>query len=207
MFYLPNKAADAIGDAIHGSGKLKPIKAESEPAAVRKRRVGLEKGDVVRVRRKLQGLPPFWHYGVYLSRDEVVHFTSVDSDVSSGSAIMITSFREFQRDSKRVEALIFPKEYGVRPEGVSMDLSAECFRGYDLEDWKRTMRRAQYCLFPPAEVEERARRCVRNGYGPYNLLLNNCEHFAIWCATNIHESAQVEDLLTTIGSAILDELE
>lgn len=35
----------------------------------------------------------------------------------------------------------------------------------------------------------------RLGEQNYNLLFNNCEHFAHWCKTGRHRSAQVEDVL------------
>ncbi|MFN9645816.1 MAG: lecithin retinol acyltransferase family protein [Cyanobacteriota bacterium] len=43
-----------------------------------------------------------------------------------------------------------------------------------------------------------ARRAMsRLGEQNYNLLFNNCEHFAHWCKTGRHRSAQVEDWLHT----------
>ena len=35
----------------------------------------------------------------------------------------------------------------------------------------------------------------RIGEQNYNLLFNNCEHFAIWCKTGRHRSSQVESML------------
>lgn len=37
----------------------------------------------------------------------------------------------------------------------------------------------------------------RLGEQQYNLLFNNCEHFAHWCKTGRHRSSQVEDWLQT----------
>ena len=48
----------------------------------------------------------------------------------------------------------------------------------------------------PAGVTLR-RAMGRLGEQNYNLLFNNCEHFAHWCKTGRHRSAQVEDLLHT----------
>jgi hypothetical protein len=49
----------------------------------------------------------------------------------------------------------------------------------------------------------------RIGEQRYNLLFNNCEHFAHWCKTGRHRSSQVEDWMQT-GSrgagAVLDAL-
>ena len=41
------------------------------------------------------------------------------------------------------------------------------------------------------------RALARIGEQRYNLLFNNCEHFAHWCKTGRHRSAQVEDWLET----------
>jgi hypothetical protein len=48
----------------------------------------------------------------------------------------------------------------------------------------------------PAGVTLR-RAMGRLGEQRYNLLFNNCEHFAHWCKTGRHRSAQVEDWLHT----------
>lgn len=48
----------------------------------------------------------------------------------------------------------------------------------------------------PAGVTVR-RAMARLGEQNYNLLFNNCEHFAHWCKTGRHRSNQVEDWLHT----------
>lgn len=50
--------------------------------------------------------------------------------------------------------------------------------------------------FIPELVLERA--FSRLGEQKYNLLFNNCEHFATWCKTGINESKQVQDFIPTI---------
>jgi len=54
----------------------------------------------------------------------------------------------------------------------------------------------------PAGVTLR-RAMGRLGEQNYNLLFNNCEHFAHWCKTGQHRSAQVEDLLHTGSLGVL----
>jgi len=51
--------------------------------------------------------------------------------------------------------------------------------------------------FIPDIVIERA--FSRLGEKKYNLLFNNCEHFATWCKTGINESQQVQDFIPTIN--------
>jgi len=59
---------------------------------------------------------------------------------------------------------------------------------------------------PPAQTLRRA--LSRLGEQNYNLLFNNCEHFAHWCKTGRHRSAQVEDWLhqSSLGALALGQL-
>jgi hypothetical protein len=59
---------------------------------------------------------------------------------------------------------------------------------------------------PPAQTLRRA--LSRLGEQNYNLLFNNCEHFAHWCKTGRHRSAQVEDWLHqgSLGALALGQL-
>ena len=50
----------------------------------------------------------------------------------------------------------------------------------------------QFPTFTRDVIIKRARSFVGKGEGTYNLVLNNCEHFAVWCATGIYYSSQVE---------------
>jgi hypothetical protein len=49
-------------------------------------------------------------------------------------------------------------------------------------------------LFSPEETVRRARS--RLGEKRYNLLFNNCEHFALWCKCGKSKSVQVEKAVT-----------
>ena len=49
--------------------------------------------------------------------------------------------------------------------------------------------------FSPKETVKRARS--RLGEKAYNLLFNNCEHFAFWCKYGTSKSVQVEKAVTT----------
>lgn len=54
--------------------------------------------------------------------------------------------------------------------------------------------------FPPEEVLLRARSCV--GESDYNLVRNNCEHFAVWCKTGRLVSHQVD---LALGNPLVPE--
>jgi hypothetical protein len=47
-----------------------------------------------------------------------------------------------------------------------------------------------------------ARAMSQLGEGDYNLVFNNCQHFARWCATGDHESEQVRSVAATTGTVI-----
>jgi hypothetical protein len=53
-----------------------------------------------------------------------------------------------------------------------------------------------------------ARALGRLGEQRYNLIFNNCEHFAHWCKTGRHRSAQVEGWLQTgsLGALALGQM-
>ncbi len=44
--------------------------------------------------------------------------------------------------------------------------------------------------FEPSEIVQRALSCVGSDFGGYNLISNNCEHFANWCASGTKFSNQ-----------------
>jgi predicted ATPase len=53
-------------------------------------------------------------------------------------------------------------------------------------------------VYSGKETVERARS--RIGEDKYNLVFNNCEHFAIWCKTGISESSQVSAVLSLLAA-------
>jgi Lecithin retinol acyltransferase/PspA/IM30 family len=57
--------------------------------------------------------------------------------------------------------------------------------------------------FIPDVVVDRAKS--RLGERKYNLLFNNCEHFATWCKIGISQSEQIKDFIPTINSLKTEE--
>jgi len=53
----------------------------------------------------------------------------------------------------------------------------------------------KYTLYSGEETLRRA--YSRLGEKNYNLIFNNCEHFAVWCKTGISDSEQVTKAITT----------
>lgn len=59
--------------------------------------------------------------------------------------------------------------------------------------------------FIPSVVVQRA--ISRLGESRYNLLFNNCEHFATWCKTGVSHSQQVQDFIPWITTLNPEQLE
>ncbi len=151
----------------------------------------VERGDVIGVYRT-----GYEHYGVYVSNEEVIHYTSENSDIGHNK-IMVTSFKRFLRDESEFFILNFPDNSGKASKSVGIansfrsgDIGGPMLKGPTIFDLLRMM---NYKRYSPDEIVERARSKI--GEERYSLLLNNCEHFAIWCATNVSESQQIQKLL------------
>ena len=118
-------------------------------------------GDHIRVKR-MHGI--YTHHGIYVSDNEVIHFTGTDDD-----SIMDSS-------KNRV---------------ISSDLNF-FLKGGELEVKEYTDEEFQD-LYAPDQIVTYARSCL--GDGDYNVIFNNCEHFANVCTLGRFRSHQVERLL------------
>ena len=79
-----------------------------------------------------------------------------------------------------------------KPEVIVTDLEV-FLRGGVLEVKEYTDNELDY-LYPPEEIVKYARACV--GDKGYNLVFNNCEHFATECTLGLHRSMQVNDFIS-----------
>ena len=59
-----------------------------------------------------------------------------------------------------------------------------------------SLNRLNYHLYSPEETVQRAKSKI--GERRYNLVFNNCEHFAVWCKTGLSESRQINELIRMI---------
>ena len=66
----------------------------------------------------------------------------------------------------------------------------------NFDNWKYQIDWKDYRIYLPQETVNRA--ISRVGEDKYNLLFNNCEHFAIWCKTGVSESYQVKRVINTL---------
>ena len=102
----------------------------------------------------------YFHYGVYVGDNRVVHFCSTTrNELDAASAdIVETSLSEFSKGD------------------------------IVLEDTQEKP------VFNREEIVRRARKSIGTKLGTYNLLSNNCEHFANWCRCGRSVSTQVRDV-------------
>jgi hypothetical protein len=78
--------------------------------------------------------------------------------------------------------------------------AAATIRSTTLEDFAQSgcvKVRAYGARFTPEDSVARARSML--GCSGYDLFGNNCEHFASWCVTGEHASAQVEEATSAAG--------
>ena len=152
----------------------------------------VQRGDVIGVART-----GYEHYGVYVSNSEVIHYTSPNSDVGDNK-IMATTFERFMRGASDFFILNFPDEAGKATKSVGIGarsiMAPDILKGPSIFD---LLRKIDYKRYSANEIVSRARSKLREDR--YSLLFNNCEHFAIWCATNVKESQQIQKVLEGTG--------
>lgn len=165
----------------------------------------LENGDVIRVYRK-----PFYdHYGIYVAMDNsVIHYTTPKEDAGgvfkdsgicgdSFGIVRETSLDEFLDGAESFEVCRYPKKEPWYP----LCWARETFKVRRDEVKKN---RPPFCEIdqesPGGEAVREAKKLL--GKAGYNLVRNNCEHFAVFCRYNYRASGQVQGWGTTVATAI-----
>lgn len=138
-------------------------------------------GDIIGVSR-LRFNIKYEHYGIYVGNNRIIHYSKLNKE--DESSIIETDFEFFLKNSnlyfifdcktayKKIKSF-HPKSLIIRNE----------FRD-----------KAKLRLYSPSETMARA--YSRLGETKYNLALNNCEHFAIWCKTGLAKSYQVQRFIS-----------
>ncbi len=130
-------------------------------------------GDIVYVKRK-----GYRHFGIYTENEQVIHYYKERNPLLCDGIITETSLTEFMSASDTLYVL----------NGVGSAAKSDLF------DWIiQRIFEGKITAFSPEETIRRARSKL--GEQGYNLLLNNCEHFAFWCKTGVAKSSQVDDIL------------
>ncbi|MBQ1867166.1 MULTISPECIES: lecithin retinol acyltransferase family protein [Selenomonas] len=136
-------------------------------------------GDILYVKRT-----GYRHFGIYAGNQQVIHYYKEKNPLVSDGIISETTLADFQGVSDTIYVLNSTTKAGA----PLFDWIVRRLLGDDIE------------LFSPEETVARARSKL--GERGYNLLLNNCEHFALWCKTGIAQSAQSDYLLSCLQQLI-----
>lgn len=164
--------------------------------------VQARRGDVIGVHRSGA---LYDHYGVYESPACVYEYSGEPGDMEN-ACIRTTALKDFVKDSGGYFIRVFPQRFEDfdSPRKRSLDACARAASGGPLKAAAARLcaaseraYAASYHLYSPDETIRRARS--RLGERAYDLGLNNCEHYAVWCKTGLRESGQVD--------AVLDRLE
>jgi len=175
-----------------------------EKLGVRKR---LAVGDVIAIDQlswseNQKGL--FQHYAVYVGDGSVVHFAADGSDWKinlENVRVHRIPLSAFMQDAERCYVMIF-SDTEHRPFQVMAAMNDD-----DIPEWMPAIQKdpdspgmpdwsEDAHLYSGKETAERALRSIGTTQGrKYNLLYNNCEHFAMWCKTGKRQSWQSKDMM------------
>ena len=147
-----------------------------------------QNGDVIRVNRGL-----YSHYGVYVAdSNHVIHYTGATGPEDFNGIVRETTLAEFLNGAENFSVCNFPE----RPQNDSRLLARKKGGLFQLWQLFKAIRLKDYHLYSGEETVQRARSKL--GEGGYNLALNNCEHFAVWCKTGGKDSSQVDHIIDII---------
>lgn len=185
---------DSLIKLLSESDVLKPSRGRKKIWA------GCRRGDVIATDR-VDGV--YLHYALYVGDGKVIHYSADGSDFVGGPYIHEASFYEFLRDSKDYYILDFKDDYESRVERIrpveyqgSSGMVPTSNALNIVLTLIESIKRMNYHLYSPEETVQRARSKI--GERQYNLVFNNCEHFAVWCKTGLSESRQINDLIRLI---------
>lgn len=194
-------------------GEEGPMRAKLQELNYGKNMVCAKYGDVIGVHR-IGGV--YDHYGIYESDNCVYEYAAKNGDFGKAD-IHVTTLRKFIGNSNNYFVLTFPEEHGkpgkitLHPSFVSAGATAVGGIGTAgvnvlripgrvltlvIDELEKLKKSEDYHLYSPDETIQRAKSKL--GEKKYNLVANNCEHYAIWCKTGLHESHQVESLLHAV---------
>lgn len=162
--------------------------------------VALGKGDILGLNRPQSIVDNLYeHYGIFTGEGTVVHYTPRNPGFTLDLEIMETTFEKFLGSETSFFILNFDllknpdKSEPIPAYKLNSAFSDIMETILEIREW---LQKSQMKIYSPEETVKRARS--RLGEKEYNLLLNNCEHFAIWCKTGLSKSYQIEKLLKVL---------
>lgn len=127
----------------------------------------------------------YQHYAIYIGNDRVIHYCGETKDFDGRVTVHEAPLSDFLKGSKNYFVVWFD-------DGSPIKIQASTsFVFPDYYDRDFQMRERQ--VHSSQETIRRAKS--RLGEADYNLVSNNCEHFAMWCKTGVAESSQVRQVV------------
>ncbi|WP_286315954.1 lecithin retinol acyltransferase family protein [Romboutsia ilealis] len=145
-----------------------------------------EVGDIIGVLRSFYGVV-YEHYGIYIGDGEVIHFTKSDGK----NTIIKTSMKKFMESNKSSN-----RYFILDCEPEIKDINSSSIDKYIKKSVNGfgpslpAVFRKPVEIYSPEDTVNRAKQYI--GEQGYNLLVKNCEHFAIWCKTGLKYSYQID---------------
>lgn len=151
----------------------------------------LKKGDVIGVHR-IGGV--YDHYGIYTGNSKVIHFSNEGSDFGGDICVRRATLSQFKDGASNVFVVDFEAYRDYLENPGLLELLEEGIAGIAL---RSLFGSETITIYSPEETVKRAESQL--GKGKYNLVFNNCEHFAVWCKTGVRESSQVQRFIEAIA--------
>ena len=149
----------------------------------------LKRGDVIGVHR-IGGV--YDHYGIYTGRGKVIHFSNEGSDFGGDIRVRRATLSQFKDGADNVFVVDFEAYRDYLENPGLLDLLEE---GIVETALRKLFGSETITIYSPEETVERAESQLgkgEEGEDKYNIIFNNCEHFAVWCKTGVRESSQVQ---------------
>lgn len=145
-----------------------------------------EVGDIIGVLKSFYGVV-YEHYGIYIGDGEVIHFTKSDGK----NTIIKTSMKKFMESNKSSN-----RYFILDCEPEIKDINSSSIDKYIKKSVNGfgpslpAVFRKPVEIYSPEDTVNRAKQYI--GEQGYNLLVKNCEYFAIWCKTGLKYSYQID---------------
>jgi hypothetical protein len=139
------------------------------------------------------------HYAIYIGNGEVIHYAGDDKEISPQNARVckadLSKFINGDDDSWFV--VYFGGKFPVKIRNQTKFMSNTSVDCFGVGAFKK---KDDIKIYSDEETVERA--FSRLGEKKYNLVINNCEHFAMWCKTGVSVSYQVKKVERDLERAV-----
>lgn len=155
------------------------------------------KGSVLKVKR----IGLYWHYGIYIGHNQVIHFAERDGFTFGINADIIqTSLQEFEKNG----LIEIEKELYIDIPTAIFCLPSCANRNITRDGTFKILKKDENRCFievsghikprPKRKIVKMAKLFLGNMSGEYSLVDYNCEHFANFCRYGLIYSSQVEQV-------------